>query len=287
MRTPAVPKADKYQQRRLGAWRMQVLPAQWNEDLQKRVLTLVMAEPAAKHPRTIEIDGATDREKVFLKVFHRPWYLGAVKEVFRISKGFRFWRQGLALSVKGFHAPRALAAGELRRFGLVQRSFVVTEKIEGKTLPQFLAALLMRPDRLSVRRAGIGALAEAVRRLHDCGFVHGDLVASNIFVVADSNQKFKFYFMDNDRTRRLPHWVPHSLWKRNLIQLNRLPLPGILLQDRMRFLRAYLGTSHWSRRNRDFARWIEVRTRERRRECDGAEKTSFRELMRWREMPQS
>jgi hypothetical protein len=287
MRTLAVPKADEYQERRLGAWRMQVLPAQWNEDLQQRVLTIVMAELPAKHPRTIEINGGLDCEKVFLKIFHPTPRLVAIKDVVRISKSFRFWRQGLALSAAGFQAPRVLAAGELRHWRLVQRSFVVTEKIEGKALPEFLRELLRRPDRLSIKRAGITAFAEAVRRFHHLGFVHGDLVATNIFVTADGDQKMKFYFMDNDRTQRLPRWLPHSLWKRNLIQLNRLPLPGVLLQDRMRFLAAYLGTMSWSRRERDFTRWIEARTRQRRRECDGAEKTSFRELMRWREMPQS
>jgi len=276
-----VPKADDYQERRLGIWRLQILPGRWSEDLQQRVLTSVMAEPVAKHPRTIEIDGAADREKVFLKIFHHTPDLGALKDVFRVSKSFRFWRQGLALSTAGFHAPLVLAAGELRRCRLVLRSFVVTEKIEGKPLPQFLAELLSRRDRLSIKRAGIAALAEAVRRLHDHGFVHGDLVAPNIFVAADGDREIKFFFMDNDRTQRFPRWLPHSLSKRNLIQLNRLPLPGILLQDRMRFLRAYLGTARWSGRERDFARWIEVTTRRRRRECDGAETASFRALMRW------
>jgi hypothetical protein len=272
-----VPKADDYQQRRVGAWRTQILPARWSEDLQQRVLTIVMAEPAAKHPRTIEIDGAADGEKLFLKIFHPTPHLGAIKDVLRISKSFRFWRQGLALSAAGSHAPLVLGAGELRHCRLVQRSFVVTEKIEGEPLPQFLAELLGRPDRLSIKRAGVAALAEAVRQLHDHGFVHGDLVASNIFVAADGDREIKFYFMDNDRTRRFPRWLPHSLWKRNLIQLNRLPLAGILLQDRMRFLRAYLGIARWSQRERDFARWIELRTRQRRRECDGAETASFRE----------
>jgi hypothetical protein len=276
-----VPKADDYQERRLGAWRLQILPERWSEDLQQQILTIVMAEPAAKHPRTIEIDGAADREKVFLKIFHPAPDLGALKDVFRVSKSFRFWRQGLALAAAGFRAPLVLAAGELRRCRWVQRSFVVTEEIEGKPLPQFLAELLRRPDRLSIKRAGIAALAEAVRRLHYRGFVHGDLVASNIFVAADGDCEIEFYFMDNDRTRRLPLRLPHFLWKRNLIQLNRLPLPGILLQDRMRFLRTYLGAARWSRRERDFARWIEAKTRQRRRECDGAETASFRALMRW------
>ncbi len=280
-------RADDYRAGRAGAWRLRFLPARWSEDLQQRVLALAAAEPRARHPRTVEIDGVEAGEKLFLKIFHRAPRLGAVKDIFRPSKSFRFWRQSLALAAAQFHAPTVLAAGELRRFRAVQRGFVVTEKIAGRPLPEFLAARLRQGEAAARKRAGIEALARTIRRLHGQGFVHGDLVASNIFVAANGDREIHFYFMDNDRTRRFPRWLPQSLWKRNLIQLNRLPLPGITLQDRMRFLRAYLGAAPGSRRERDFARWIEHRTRRRRRECDGVEQASFRELMRWRGMPQS
>jgi hypothetical protein len=88
--------------------------------------------------------------------------------------------------------------------------------------------------------------------------------------------------MDNDRTRQYPLWFSQSLWKRNLIQLNRMPLPGISLQDRMRFLRAYLTRQELSRADRQFASWLEEKTRKRRQECDGVDPTvNFRRLMRW------
>lgn len=125
-------------------------------------------------------------------------------------------------------------------------------------------------------------LARLIQRLHRHGFVHGDLIASNLLVAAANGRELSFYFMDNDRTHWFPHWLPHSLWKRNLIQLNRMPLPGITLQDRMRFLCAYFGQSQLSRYEREFARWIENKTRQRRHECDGVDPTlSFRKLMHW------
>ena len=49
--------------------------------------------------------------------------------------------------------------------------------------------------------------------------------------------------MDNDRTRRYPPWLTGKLRKSNLVQLNRLPLAHITLQDRMRFSHAYLGVA--------------------------------------------
>ncbi len=129
-------------------------------------------------------------------------------------------------------------------------------------------------------------MAGLVRRFHDQGFVHGDLVASNIFVSDTAKTLRVFYFMDNDRTRRYPSWMPQSLWKRNLIQLNRMPLPGITLQDRMRFFQAYLSSQNLTSGERRFAHWLERKTRRRRKECDGVDPTGdFRRLMRWsREM---
>jgi len=125
-------------------------------------------------------------------------------------------------------------------------------------------------------------LARLIQRLHRHGFVHGDLIASNLLVAAADGRELSFYFMDNDRTHWFPHWLPHFLWKRNLIQLNRMPLPGITLQDRMRFLCAYFGQNQLSRYEREFARWIENKTRQRRHECDGVDPTlSFRKLMHW------
>jgi hypothetical protein len=101
-------------------------------------------------------------------------------------------------------------------------------------------------------------------------------------MVASVPTSFEFYFMDNDRTHRYPRWLRQTLWKRNLIQLNRMPLAGISLQDRIRFMRAYLDVERLSAADRALARWLEARTRKRRKECDGADPTvSFRRLMRW------
>jgi hypothetical protein len=88
--------------------------------------------------------------------------------------------------------------------------------------------------------------------------------------------------MDNDRTRRYPGWIPQQLWRRNLVQLNRFPLPGITLQDRVRFLRYYLGSKLWGKKERRLLDWLEHKTRQRRQECDAVDANqSFRRLMRW------
>ena len=88
--------------------------------------------------------------------------------------------------------------------------------------------------------------------------------------------------MDNDRTQRYPAWLTGHLRRRNLVQLNRMPLAHITLQDRMRFLRSYLRVDRFGDPQRDFALWLETKTRQRRHEVDGVDTSvSFRKLMAW------
>jgi serine/threonine protein kinase len=160
----------------------------------------------------------------------------------------------------------------------------LTSAVEGAPLPLFLReqySASLGIDAIRKKRSYLKQLASEIRRLHQCGFVHGDLIPSNI-LVRSSEDGMTFFYLDNDRTRRYPRWLPQPLWKRNLVQLNRFVLPGISLQDRMRFLRSYLGKKEWGERERRLVRWLEKRTRRRRRECDRVEaQVTFRELMRW------
>lgn len=282
-----MPTALDYRFIRDGAWRLVVLPESWKSDLREKVMILVQEQRRSKHPQTVVVEAQAGggREKFYLKVFHGGPSAGAFKDLGRASKAFRFWRQGISLAAAGFNAPLTIAAGELRRLRLLDRAFVLTSAIDGQPLPAILTELANVDDRkkaLRLKRAGVARLAHLIRRFHSQGFVHGDLVASNLLVSRDSGGEPNFFFMDNDRTRRYPLWFRQSLWKRNLIQLNRMPLPGISLQDRMRFLRAYLGRKKLGRADRQFASWLEEKTRLRRKECDGADPTvNFRKLMRW------
>jgi hypothetical protein len=270
-----------------GPWRLALLPETWSRELEKAVFEVVNAQPWSKHPQTLTVrlrQGRAENE-FFLKVFHASYGWAAFKDIFRLSGAFRAWRQGLALSGAGFDVPVTIAAGEERRCRFLRRAFILTRKLHGQPAHLFLRRLIDRaqPDILSnVKRAGLRRVAELVRRFHQQGFIHGDLVASNIFVADDGKEGAIFYLMDNDRTHRYPSWLPQSLWKRNLIQLNRMPLPGITLQDRMRFFRAYLGSQKLTTSERGLACWLERETRRRRKECDGVDPTGdFRRLMRW------
>jgi hypothetical protein len=279
----------EYRRMTVGDWRLVVLPDLWESTLQSEVLQAAQKQIWSKHPQTVEFRWSMrgHEKRYFLKVFHRPAGGAAVKDIFRKSKAMRFWEQGMALTQAGFHVPVTIAAGEQRHVRVANLAFILTEKIEGSPLPLFLHNWSMGPvktkDELKAKRRALTQLATLVGQFHRLGFVHGDMVASNLMVSGPGVDDLSYYFMDNDRTRRYPAWMPQPFWKRNLIQLNRMPLPGITLQDRMRFFTAYLGKAKLDlKKERKFLSWLEVRTRQRRKECDGVDRNvSFRNLMRW------
>jgi hypothetical protein len=265
-----------------------VLPGWWTQKLQECVIARVREVAASKHPQTIpfHVCGADGQQSYFIKLFHRHGIGNTFKDLFRVSKPRRFWDQGLALSAAGFLVPTVVAVGELRDFRVFRTGFVLTSKIPGQPLPLFLRHReRSRKERGDVRlkRDGLVRLADLVRQFHSLGFVHGDLIANNLFVAVVEEQP-QFYFMDNDRTSRFPRWWRGRGWKRNLVQLNRMPLPGITLQDRMRFFCRYLGRYRLSNRERRLVRWLEQQTRKRRYQCDGVgPRGDFRRLMRFSE----
>jgi serine/threonine protein kinase len=252
-------------------------------------LQLVERQLPSEHPQTVSFRhaGAKNVGVFYVKIFHGSKIVINLKDLFRDSKAFRSLRQSVALAEAGFDVPIIIGAGEARRFRWFLRAFTVSPAISGKPLPCFLRDCYTKNCSglpLAIKRDSLRRLAEQVRRLHRLGFVHGDLVASNIFVSKTDGGGYRFVFMDNDRTRHYAPGLPQTLWKRNLVQLNRFPLPGISLQDRMRFFYCYLRDRELKASDRRLLRWLERKTRQRRREIDAVDATiDFRKLMRWEE----
>jgi serine/threonine protein kinase len=270
-----------------GSWHLCVHREEWSPGLWAELLRQLKNSVPGHHPvtRNFRYPNQESRQEFYLKIYGSSPPLGALKDLCRDSKAFRALKQGEALSELGFHVPLAVAAGEERRFRFLRKAFLLTRLVEGSSLPIFLQNDYSMPSSASLlrqKRESLKQLALEVRRLHRLGFVHGDLVPSNILVRAVEGG-ILFFFLDNDRTRRYPVWFSRLLWKRNLVQLNRFVLPGISLQDRMRFLEFYLGEKPRRKSHRRLLRWLEKETRKRRQECDNVEaQVSFRELMRWK-----
>ncbi|MBI4527650.1 MAG: hypothetical protein HY695_27960 [Deltaproteobacteria bacterium] len=277
---------SRFEFRREGSWNLLVSPESWSQDLWEEVLSQIKRIAPSGHPQTtrFRLDQVVSAEEYYLKVYHDLDLWTGLKDALRDSKALRALKQGEALRCRGFDVPLAVAAGEKRQFGWLQKAFLLTRAVKALPLPDFLREQACMPARvigMRIKRERVKKLALEVRRLHQDGFVHGDLIPSNIMVQTDAG-RFIFYIIDHDRTRRYPRWVPHQLWKRNLVQLNRMVLPGISLQDRMWFLKCYLGKKSWEKRDRRLIRWLEWKTRKRRQECERIQaQVSFRELMRW------
>jgi hypothetical protein len=251
-----------------------------------KILSILEEQPPASHPRTIKFShpNGEDNEEYYLKIHYGSGFLRRFKDRFRDSKAFRALRESEALAANGFGAPLIVAAGEERRCGFLSKAFVLSMEIKGAILPFFLRDAFPGPlDSAAVRkkRDCLRRLAIEIRRLHQSGFVHGDLTPNNVFVRWEGGEPV-FLFMDNDRTRRYPAWLPQRLWRRNLVQLNRFVLPGITLQDRLRFLGVYLNEKRPARGDRQLIEWLVKKTRERCRERNVlAAEVSFREMLRW------
>ncbi|MBI2987262.1 MAG: hypothetical protein HYY45_10900 [Deltaproteobacteria bacterium] len=277
---------SKYRFFRKGRWDLWVRTEGWNEGLWEEILRQLTDQAPMRHPQTKRFyyPQGEKGEEFYLKAYYCFHLAGTIKDLFRYSKAFRALKQGVALTEQGFHVPLAVAAGEERDLGLLKKAFLLTARVEGSPLPLFLRDRFVGPlgvAALREKRDYLKRLALEIRHLHQAGFVHGDLVPSNILFRKEERGVTIFY-MDNDRTRRYPLWLPQNLWKRNLVQLNRFVLPGISLQDRMRFLKSYLGGKTLGGKDRRLVGWLEKKTRKRRRECDRiTAPVSFRELMRW------
>ncbi len=270
-----------------GGWRLLVVREAWSDALWAAVRSEMEGAEASRHPTTRRLrfpSGGGGRDYFLKLYFPSAGFAGEIKDMLRDSRALRALKQGEALGRNGFNTPPAIAAGEERICGLLKRAFLLTAEIEARPIAALLREQFTPPldrIRLARKRAWLRKLAFQVRRLHELGFVHGDLVPSNIFARPEQ-EEVTFFYMDNDRTRRYPSWMPQRLWRRNLVQLNRFVLPGISLQDRMRFLRGYLGEPPWAESARRLIHWLELKTRQRRKECDQIEtQASFRELMRW------
>jgi len=234
----------------------------------------------SKHARTRKLDQA-GAAAVYLKAYHSYTWMGLLKDALRPSKALRALVMSDALERSGLATAPVLAAGELRRYGLLRRAFLVTGDVGAPDLREFIDGCAAKGP-LGAKREFLALLGEYVARLHEAGFYHGDLVPANVRVRGES-AKPHMVLLDNDRTRAIGRPVRLRQARRNLVQLNRFVIRGLTAVDRWRVFRAYCARRHLDdRKSRRLARWVIRKTIERRQRFDGIEaagQMSFRVLM--------
>ena len=214
----------------------------------------------SRHARTTRI--TANEGVLFVKHWEAP---GA-------WRAWRAFRMGEALAAAGFAAPEPVLIAARGNAGLF-----VTRDTGGEEL--LAAAARLGADRGAKRRL-LSRLGAEVARLHAAGFVHGDLVPTNVRVRGEG-----FVFLDNDRTRRSRLLVALTA-RRNLVQLGRFVVPRLTATDRARVLAAYAaGRRLGHARRRRLAAWLVARIVARRCAIDRiplaeASRAGFRQLMR-------
>jgi tRNA A-37 threonylcarbamoyl transferase component Bud32 len=163
----------------------------------------------------------------------------------------RAFNAGLMLQKNGFLTPPIAAAGKK---GL-STDFIITVEIKN-SVPLYKILESKEPQRRSV----IEQFAQTVGKMHACGICHGDLRLGNVLVRTTDN-KFDFYFLDNERTKKFGK-LPDKLRLKNLVQINMLR-DGISAADRMRFFKEYLKQQTVKLDETELASQIITRTNER------------------------
>jgi tRNA A-37 threonylcarbamoyl transferase component Bud32 len=210
---------------------------------------------------------------VYVKVYRRYRRWTALKDWFRPTKAANVLRVSRRLTDLGFLVPRVLAIGEERRGGGGGRSWCATAALGGEPIADRLAALGSTRDATTLRakRGLLASLGREVARLHRAGVVPGDLVPANVWIaLADAD--LRIAFLDHDRTRIGGGPASWRRARRNLVQLNRVVVPGMSATDRLRVYRAYGQAIGWTAAaGRRHLPWIVAKTLARRRaERDGA-----------------
>lgn len=222
---------------------------------------------------------------VYVKVYRRYRRWTAIKDWFRPSKAANVRAVSQVLTDGGFVVPTVLATGEERGLFGVRRSFCATAALVGEPVAERIAALAAarEPTTLHAKRGLLETLGREVARLHTAGVVAGDLVPANVWI-ALADGELRLAFLDHDRTRIGGAPAPWRRARRNLVQLNRIVVPGVTTADRLRVYRAYAHARGWSAAEaRTTVPWIVAKTLARRRAERGAvipPHADFRTVMR-------
>jgi hypothetical protein len=227
-------------------------------------------DSTSRHARIRKVSVRLNRNEhtFYVKRYFSPRVSYTLKDIFRSSKALHAWNASLLLDRFAFHTAPLIAAGEKRKLGLLKDAFLVTEAVEAPAILEFAGTTFSTarsPKKLTEKRGLVRALGVEVGRMHLLGIVHGDLLPGNI-LVDDSEKPPRFFFLDNDRTRRLFGHLSVKTVVRNLVQLGRFPLPGVTLTDRLRFFKAYVEQNpRFKGKERELLARVVSKTRERLR----------------------
>jgi len=168
------------------------------------------------------------------------------RDFFRVAAPVRAFRNALAMEQAGVPTPRVLAAGVIRKWRVPRTGYLLVEEIPSATTLAKLAEQSGPVSQSALRRTG-----EAVARLHELGFIHGDLTINNVLLDDDGQP----WFVDLERARRVRGAVN---WRQAVEDFHRFARhvgkfrPAARL-GALRLLKHYCAARGWVGRERAFA----------------------------------
>jgi hypothetical protein len=196
--------------------------------------------------------------EVYVKRYNPFSWRHRVGSLFVTSAAIRSFRGAKILTDAGFSTGEPVAAVECRRWGLLGKSFYLSQGIsQGRTVDAYWRERLAPLEGLSgfrERRDFLRRLAELVRSLHDAGIYHNDLKDANIVISGDCALGGElFRLLDLEGVRRCRRLSERRKIK-NLVQLHRTMGRVLSRSERLYGLRCYLGDRFLERRTRK--RWM-------------------------------
>ena len=186
-----------------------------------------------------------DGSRAYLKRHFPTGFFAALKKLLSLSPeptAFDEFENIIAFHRAGLPTVAPIAAG--RRRGA---SFLVTEALDGCVrLEDYLGQTKLAA---AARAELICRVADLIQKMHAAGFNHRDLYLCHIL----SDGRGNLYIVDLHRVQLRPA-VPGRWRVKDIAALNYSAPAGIISRtDRLRFLKAYLGTERLSGRDKRFA----------------------------------
>ena len=207
-----------------------------------RLLTRPDCDVLKLQPKVTVGAVSTPAGRIYVKRYNVFAWRVALASLWRSSPAAAAWQAAAALGARGFATPEPLAAIDVRRGGLLRKSFFITREVAGAvTADRFWQMILQEPAsrRGPGRRAVAHALGDLFRGLHAAGVYHNDLKDVNVLVEGPA-ETMRCVLLDLERVRIMRR-LGHRRRVKNLMQLARTLGPQASASDRLRFLAAYLG----------------------------------------------
>jgi tRNA A-37 threonylcarbamoyl transferase component Bud32 len=133
----------------------------------------------------------------FLKRYNQRGMIHTAKTIFRPSRPWRVRKLAVHLIQNGVNTPAPVAILEERRFGLLMRSYLVTEYVPGERIRAFMSRRVKDSGWQAGTVAGVAGL---IAKLHASGVCHRDLKANNILLETDKGKE-RLWLIDLDGAR--------------------------------------------------------------------------------------